>query len=64
MGQNGCNRFALSYMNRQTRGIRSAAISPCNRFALIDNVLNIPLQAQRGVKIELGSELEKTEYGE
>ena len=32
-----------------------------NRFALTDSFLNIPRQAQCGMKIELGSELEKTD---
>ena len=61
MGRNGCNRFALSYVNRRTPGIRFAAMSPRNRFALIDSVLNTKDPANdvsrlwRG-RVELGEE--------
>ena len=64
VGRNICNRFALSLESQQTVTILPYSFALIlNRFALIRNVLNIPPQAQRGKKIELGSELYKTKFG-
>ena len=60
----GHNVHYLSLESQQTVTILPYSFALIrNRFALIRNVLNIPPQAQRGKKIEHGSELYKTKFG-